>query len=105
MLPVAQLPESPSGFGLQNGSEGFLPRFLGRPAAGIRLACEDLRCHLGDALVLSHELPFLKIFGLSKPLLSRVGDRQPARQTLVVPLRQRVRLVVDLLLHRYVTSR
>src|SRR5215210_4823705 len=41
-----------------------------------------------------------KIFGPAKPLLSRVGDRQPVQQTLVVPQRQCLRLVVDLSLHR-----
>ena len=45
-----------------------------------------------------------KIFGPAKPLLWGVGDRQPVRQTLVVPQRQRVRLVVDLPLHRFLTS-
>src|SRR5215210_3536872 len=43
---------------------------------------------------------FQQIFGLAKSLLSRVGDRQPVRQTLVVPQRQCLRLVVDLSLHR-----
>ncbi len=37
-----------------------------------------------------------KIFGPAKPLLSRVGDRQPEQQTLVVPQRQCLRLVVYL---------
>ena len=32
-------------------------------------------------------------FGPAKPLLSRVGDRQPVQQTLVVPQRQCLRLV------------
>src|SRR5215211_6513433 len=41
-----------------------------------------------------------KIFGPAKPLLSRVGDRQPELQTLVVPQRQCLWLVVDLPLHR-----
>jgi hypothetical protein len=45
-----------------------------------------------------------KICGPAKPLLSRVGDRQPVRQTLLVPQRLRVRLVVDLPLHRFLTS-
>src|SRR5919112_6006715 len=35
-----------------------------------------------------------KIFGLAKPLPLRVGDRQPEQQTLVVPQRQCLRLVV-----------
>src|SRR5215207_8910130 len=35
-----------------------------------------------------------KIFGPAKPLLLRVGDRQPELQTLVVPQRQCLRLVV-----------
>ena len=35
-----------------------------------------------------------KIFGPVKPLLSGFGDRQPVRQTLVVPQRQCLRLVV-----------
>jgi hypothetical protein len=39
-----------------------------------------------------------------KPLLSGFGDRQPVRQTLVVPQRQRLGLVVDLPLHRFLTS-
>src|SRR5918997_5259788 len=34
-----------------------------------------------------------KIFGPAKPLLLRVGDRQPVQQTLVVPQRQSLRLV------------
>ncbi len=34
-----------------------------------------------------------KVFGPAKPLLLRVGDRQPVRQTLVVPQRQRLWLV------------
>src|SRR5215211_6478694 len=37
-----------------------------------------------------------KIFGPAKPLLSRVGDRQPVQQTLGVPQRQCLRLVVYL---------
>jgi hypothetical protein len=37
-----------------------------------------------------------KIFGPAKPLLLRVGDRQPEQQTLVVPQRQCLRLVVYL---------
>src|SRR5215211_7830645 len=41
-----------------------------------------------------------KIFGPAKPLLSRVGDRQPVQQTLVVPQRQCLQLVVGLALHR-----
>jgi hypothetical protein len=41
-----------------------------------------------------------KIFGPAKPLLLRVGDRQPVQQTLVVPQRQCLRLVVNLPLHR-----
>src|ERR687897_1235183 len=41
-----------------------------------------------------------RIFGPAKPLLLRVGDRQPELQTLVVPQRQGLRLVVDLPLHR-----
>jgi hypothetical protein len=45
-----------------------------------------------------------KIFGPTKPLLSRVGDRQPVRQTLIVPQRQRLRLAVNLPLHRSFTS-
>ena len=36
----------------------------------------------------------------AKPLLWGVGDRQPVRQTLLVPQRQRLGLVVDLPLHR-----
>jgi len=34
-----------------------------------------------------------KIFGPAKPLLLRVGDRQPVQQALVVSQRQRLRLV------------
>src|SRR5215217_4059001 len=45
-----------------------------------------------------------KIFRPAKPLLSRVGDRQPVRQTLVVPQRQRLGLVINLPLHRSLTS-
>src|SRR5215207_9977062 len=41
-----------------------------------------------------------KIFGPAKPLPSRVGDRQPVQQTLVVPQRQCLRLVVGLPVHR-----
>jgi hypothetical protein len=37
-----------------------------------------------------------KIFGPAKPLPLRVGDRQPEQQTLVVPQRQCLRLVVYL---------
>jgi hypothetical protein len=46
----------------------------------------------------SPKLP--KVFGPEKPLLLGVGDRRPELQTLVVPQRQRLRLVVDLPLHR-----
>jgi hypothetical protein len=45
-----------------------------------------------------------KIFGPSKPLSLRVGDLQPVRQTPVVPQRRCPRLVVDLPLHRFLTS-
>src|SRR5919107_245575 len=72
--------------------------------AGARLARQDLGCHLGDALVFLHKLAFPGIFGPAKPLLSRVGDRQPVRQTLIVPQRQRLGLVVNLPLHRSLTS-
>src|SRR5215211_4611 len=41
-----------------------------------------------------------KIFGPAKPLLLRVGDRQPVQQALVVSQRQRLRLLVGLPLHR-----
>src|SRR5215217_9171203 len=40
------------------------------------------------------------IFGPAKPLLLRVGDRQPELQTLVVPQRQCLWLVVGLPVHR-----
>ena len=68
--------------------------------AGTRLARQDLGCHLGDALVFLHKLAFPEIFGPAKPLLWGDGDRQPVRQTLLVPHRQRLGLVVDLPLHR-----
>ena len=41
-----------------------------------------------------------KVFGPAKLLLLRVGDRQPVQQTLVVPQRQRLWLVVGLPVHR-----
>jgi hypothetical protein len=50
------------------------------------------------------ELWVAKIFGPAKPLLSRVGDRQPELQTLVVPQRQCLRLAVGHPLHRFLTS-
>src|SRR5918998_890001 len=40
-----------------------------------------------------------KRFGPTKPLLLRVGDRQPVQQTPVVPQRQGLRLVVYLPVH------
>jgi hypothetical protein len=45
-----------------------------------------------------------KIFGPAKPLWLRVGDRQPVRQTPVVPQRRGLGLVVNLALHRLLTS-
>src|SRR5919107_4729450 len=72
--------------------------------ADARLARQNLGCHLGNTLILLHKLAFPGIFGPTKPLLSRVGDRQPVRQTLIVPQRQRLGLVVDLPLHRSLTS-
>ena len=45
-----------------------------------------------------------KIFGPAKPLLLRVGDRQPVRQTLVVPQRQRLWLVSRLSCTSVLTS-
>src|SRR5215216_727745 len=40
----------------------------------------------------SKNIQVAKIFGPAKPLLSRVSDRQPVQQTLVVPQRQCLRL-------------
>ena len=45
-----------------------------------------------------------KIFGPAKPLLLRVGDRQPVQQTLVVPQRQRLWLVSRLSSSSFLTS-
>jgi hypothetical protein len=52
MIFIAHLPEAPSGFGLENGSQGYFQRFAGPFGAGARLARQDLGCHLGNALIL-----------------------------------------------------
>src|SRR5215207_990069 len=85
MIPIAQLPEAPSGFGLEDGSQGFFQRFSGPFGAGSSLARQDLGCHLGDALILLHELAFPHLptniradEAAAPPLKSR---RSPARAT------------------------
>jgi hypothetical protein len=54
----ASLPEAPSGFGLENGFQGYFQRFAGLFGAGTRLARQDLGYHLGNALILLHKLAF-----------------------------------------------
>jgi hypothetical protein len=67
MLPIAQCSEAPSGFGLENGYEGYFQRFAGPSGAGTRLARQDLGCHLGNALILLHTLAFPEISGRRSP--------------------------------------
>jgi hypothetical protein len=63
MLSIAQLPEAPSGLGLENGFQGYFQRFAGPFGAGTRLARQDLGYHLGNALILLHKLAFPEISG------------------------------------------
>src|SRR5215210_269308 len=80
IFPIAQLLEKPPSFGFENGFEGFFKRLPGPFGAGSRLAGQDLGCHLGNALVLSHGLPLPENIraGEAAPVGSR---RSPARAT------------------------
>src|SRR5688500_15883039 len=81
MVPIAQLPEAPSGFGLEDGSQGYFQRFAGPFGAGSRLARQDLGRHLRNTLIVLHNLAFPEIYSGRRSRSSVGSRRSPARAT------------------------